>query len=355
MNSLLHTKFRLNGTSFSSPEELREFAKIWIISSKDEQKPIGEFVLEWLDDKKFISVKTSGSTGVPKVIQLQKEHVYNSAAATVSYFQLQSGTKALLCLPSEYIAGKMMLVRAMIAGWDLYCTSPGKNPLQQIEMDFDFSAMVPYQVHHSLNELDRISKLIVGGGAVSSTLETQLQALKTQVFATYGMTETISHIAVRQLNGGGRSSIYTALPNVEFSQNENNCLQISAPQISQEIIRTNDVIDLISPTSFKLLGRKDNVINSGGIKIHPESVEEKIAPHINYPFFIASEKDSVLGEKVILVIENQTPIDLNSIVNFFGDLSPYEKPKRVITVPEFVYTETGKIRRSQILKKYGIG
>src|SRR5690606_19702117 len=155
---------------------------------------IWKFILEWLDENDFITVKTSGSTGIPKNIKLQKDHVFNSAKATVNYFDLRENSKALLCLSSEYIAGKMMLVRAMIAGWDLYTSSPEKNPLAKFDGDFDFTAMVPYQVHHSLAELHKVKKLIVGGGAVSKKLENQLQQLRTSVYATYGMTETISHI-----------------------------------------------------------------------------------------------------------------------------------------------------------------
>src|SRR5690606_1493475 len=156
----------------------------------------------------------SGSTGIPKNIKLQKDHVFNSAKATVNYFDLRENSKALLCLSSEYIAGKMMLVRAMIAGWDLYTTAPAKNPLENYNQNFDFSAMVAYQVFKSLADLHKVKKLIVGGGAVSAELEQQLQKINTRVFATYGMTETISHIAVRPINGKEKSAFFSALPKV---------------------------------------------------------------------------------------------------------------------------------------------
>src|SRR5690606_6248718 len=211
--------------------------------------------MEWLDEKDFITVKTSGSTGVPKEITLLKKNVLNSAKATVSYFNLCENTKALLCLPSEYIAGKMMLVRAMTAGWDLYTTSPEKSPLENCTEKFDFTAMVPYQVFHSLADLHKVKKVIVGGGPVSSELEQQLQKVNPQIFATYGMTETISHIAVQPLNGTEKSVLFSALPKVSFSQTEAGCLQIHAPEISAETVITNDVVELLSPTSFKFLGR----------------------------------------------------------------------------------------------------
>lgn len=350
MKPLLHPKFKLNGEGFSSAEALKERANHFVEKGNDEETAIGKFILEWLDNNDFITVKTSGSTGIPKNITLQKEHVFNSAEATVNYFDLKEDTKALLCLSSEYIAGKMMLVRAMMAGWDLYTVAPEKNPLENIEGNFDFTAMVPYQVFHSLADLNKVKKLIVGGGAVSSELEQQLQNVTTNVFATYGMTETISHIAVRPLNGKERSAIFSALPKVNFSLNEKGCLQIHASEISEEIVVTNDVVELLSPTSFKFLGRIDNVINTGGVKVHPEVVEEKLSLHLKQPFFIASEKDEALGERVILIIEIEKQLKLEEYSEVFEALSAYEKPKNIYTLPQFFYTETGKIKRAGVLK-----
>ena len=311
---------------------------------------MGKFIAEWLDGNDFIAVKTSGSTGVPKEIKLQKKHVSNSANATVAYFNLKENTKALLCLSSEYIAGKMMLVRAMVGGWDLYTTSPEKNPLKNFAENFDFAAMVPYQVFHSLADLHKVKKVIVGGGAVSSELEQRLQKVNSKVFATYGMTETISHIAVRPINGEEKSDVFVALPKVEFSQNEMGCLQIHAPEISDETVVTNDVVELLSKTSFKFLGRIDNVINTGGVKVHPEVVEEELSKFIQQPFFIASEKDEALGERVILIIESEKQLQLEDFSEVFETLSVYEKPKKIFSAAQFIYTETGKIKRAEVLK-----
>ncbi len=350
MKPLLHPDFKLNGEVFSSADALRKRASYLITDGKDDEIAVGRFILEWLDDNSFITVKTSGSTGIPKNIKLKKEHVWNSATATVAYFDLNKGTKALLCLPSEYIAGKMMLVRAMTSGWNLLTAAPGKNPLANTAEKFDFTAMVPYQVHHSLEELYKVKKLIVGGGAVSRELEAQLQNMKTEIFGTYGMTETISHIAVRSLNGKERTSVFTALSGVKFSLNEKGCLKINAPAISEEIVITNDMVELLSPTSFILLGRIDNVINTGGVKVHPEMVEQKLARYITKPFFIASEKDQLLGERVVLIIESQEPIELENFSEIFEILSSYEKPKKILISPQFSYTDTGKIRRKEVLE-----
>lgn len=351
MKPLLHPNFKLNGEAFYTAEALKLHANHLFEKGKDDERAIGKFILEWLDGNGFITVKTSGSTGIPKEITLQKEHVFNSAEATVNYFDLKENTKALLCLSSEFIAGKMMLVRAMTAGWNLQIAVPEKNPLENIDGDFDFTAMVPYQVFHSLASLHKVKKLIIGGGAVPWKLEEKLQQISTKVFATYGMTETISHIAVRPLNGTEESFVFSALPKVNFSQIENGCLQIHAPEISEETVITNDVVELLSPTSFKFLGRIDNVINTGGAKVHPETVEEKLSLHINLPFFIASENDEALGERVILIIESEKQLHFENFPDAFLTLTPYEEPKKIYSIPEFHYTETGKIKRADILKE----
>ncbi|AFL81814.1 acyl-CoA synthetase (AMP-forming)/AMP-acid ligase II [Aequorivita sublithincola DSM 14238] len=350
MKQLLHPNFKLNSEAFSSSEALKKHAKFLCEKGKNDETTIGKFISEWLDENDFITVKTSGSTGVPKEIKLQKNHVFNSAEATTTYFDLKEETKALLCLPSEYIAGKMMLVRAMTGGWDLHTGAPDKNPLENANDDFDFTAMVPYQVFHSLSDLHNVKKLIVGGGAIPWKLEEQLQKIKTQVFATYGMTETISHIAVRPVNGVGKSVVFSALPKVNFSQTENGCLQIHASEISEEMVVTNDVVELISSTSFKFLGRIDNVINTGGVKVHPETVEEKLSQHINQQFFIASEKDDALGEQVILIVETDENISLENFYEAFQNISNFEKPRKIYTLSKFHYTETGKIKRAEVLK-----
>lgn len=350
MKSLLHPKFKLNGEAFPSAEALKERGNHFVEKGKGDEVAIGQFILEWLDENDFIIVKTSGSTGIPKKIKLQKNHIFNSAEATATYFDLKENTKALLCLSSEYIAGKMMLVRAMTAGWDLHTVSPEKNPLENIESDFDFTAMVPYQVFHSLADLHKVKKLIVGGGVVPFKLENELQQCETHIFATYGMTETISHIAVRPINGTEKSTVFSALPKVKFSQSKNGCLQIHAPEISEETVETNDVVELISQTSFKFLGRIDNVINTGGVKVHPETVEENLSLHINQPFFIASEKDDALGERVILVVESEKQLQLEDYSEAFETLSAFEKPKKIYSVQNFIYTETGKIKRAEVLK-----
>jgi len=350
----LHPAFKLNGLDFSSAEEVLNFTDNLLEDGNEQEVSVAKFIEKWLDFTEEISVKTSGSTGKPKSIKLTKQQMVHSAKATGTYFKTGSGTQALLCIPADYIAGKMMVVRAMVLGWDLHVVQPSKDALVEYDNDYDFVAMVPYQVSHSLEALPKVKKLIIGGGAVSRALEEQLQQLPTEAFATYGMTETITHIAVRRLNGPARSDQYTALPDVKFTQDDRGCLVIHAPNISEMAVVTNDLVTLHSPTSFSWLGRQDNVINSGGVKIFPETIERELEAQLQLPFIIASEPDETLGERVILIFEG----DGDSLPNFkeaFQQLEAYQRPKKVYRLSKFPYTETGKIKRGgvlQVLRNY---
>lgn len=334
--------FKINGTSFSSVEDLLEYSKTESIATQ-------QFLHEWFSDKKFVEVKTSGSTGKPKSIQLKKEFMKNSAKATGQFFKLFDNTTALLCMSTEYIAGKMMLVRALELGWHLDIVTPASNPLKNIDKVYDFSAMVPMQLQHALNDIHTIKKLIVGGGVVSNELETAIQEISTEVYATFGMTETITHIAVKKLNCFTEQSekYYQTLPNVSISVDDRNCLVIHAPKVSDVVVKTNDVVALISDREFKWLGRFDHVINSGGIKLHPEEIEKKLSQVISSRFFVAGIPDSILGEKLVLIIEGkQRTVFLSEAKS----LSKYEIPKHIYFVDQFVETDTKKIQRSKTIK-----
>ncbi|WP_293872071.1 AMP-binding protein, partial [Flavobacterium sp.] len=315
----VHNQFKLNGFHLDR-EDLCRVAYSFIKEGEDFEKPVGDFLLDWFDSKSYIEMQTSGTTGAPKTISVKKQAMVDSALATGDFFDIIPGNKALQCLPVKYVAGKMMLVRAMILGLDLEFVAPSSHPLKNNEITFDFVAMVPLQAQNSLSELKKVKKMIVGGAAVSKTLEKQLLKLPTEVFETYGMTETITHIAARRLG----EKAFTVLPNVTISYDERNCLVIHAPRISSEVIITNDIVELINENQFIFLGRMDNVINSGGIKLIPEQIEEKLAGKINQRFFITSKPDDELGEKVILVIEGNTQ---NYDDLLYEELDKYEKPK----------------------------
>lgn len=344
---LFHKDFKLQGESFNSVKELIDFSK----SVSDE---VHLFVIDWFNDKSFVEVKTSGSTGVPKVIQLQKEHMVNSAIATGSFFNLPEKTSALLCMSVNYIAGKMMLVRALTLGWYIDVVDAVSNPLMKLDKTYDFSAMVPLQLNNSLNDIHKIKKLIVGGGVVSNELLEKIQDVETDIFATYGMTETITHIAVKKLNHCHselvEESYYNCLPSVKISKDKRGCLVINATKVSDEEVVANDLVEITSENSFKWLGRFDTIINSGGIKLIPEQIEEKLSKVIEGRFFVAGIKDALLGEKLVLIIEGvKNNVILNKVKNL-NSLSKFERPKEIHFLDQFIETPTQKINRLKTIR-----
>ncbi|WP_337994780.1 O-succinylbenzoic acid--CoA ligase [Polaribacter ponticola] len=242
-------------------------------------------------------------------------------------------------MPIKYIAGKLMLVRAIVLGWKLDVVTSNSFPLKNIDKEYDFSAMVPLQLENSLSKIHLIKKLIVGGGVMSNDLVDKVKNISTSVLATYGMTETITHIAVKNVNKiDYKPSFYQTLPNVTIYIDDRNCLVIKASKVSDEVVKTNDVVQLISNTEFEWLGRFDNVINSGGIKLHPEKIEDKLSKIITKRFFVAGIPDKKLGEKLILIIEG-----LKQDINYEkSNLSKFEVPKATYFINNFLETETKK-------------
>jgi len=304
-----------------------------------------QFISEWMNADEEMTLLTSGSTGKPKSITVKKEWMKNSAKLTGKTFGLNEGDSALLCMPMKYVAGKMMVVRALELGLDLNVVEPNSHPLENINYAIDFAAMVPLQLENSIERLDRVKTLIVGGGRVNPPLTKKLQFVSTQVFETYGLTETLTHVAIKPLNGPNKSDLFQALEGVHFEIDKRDCLVIYAPMVNPEAVITNDLVELADENSFRWLGRFDNVINSGGIKIIPEVVEEKLAPVIlNRRFFIVGMSDESLGEKVVLVMEGEKiPISLNLLDRF-------ERPKACYFIPKFVETKSGKIDRINTVK-----
>lgn len=338
----VHNRFKLNGFHLDK-KELRTTAYYLIKEGSEFEKSIGDFLLDWFDDKPYINLQTSGTTGTPKIIRTSKQAMVNSALATGDFFELHPGDKALYCLPTKYIAGKMMLVRSFILGLDIDFVAPSSHPLSKNVTKYDFVAMVPMQAQNSLAELKNVKKMIVGGAKMSKSLEKSLLKGKTKVYETYGMTETITHIAAKKIG----EKAFSILPNIQISQNDKNCLVISAPKISDEPIVTNDLVEIVNDNQFVFLGRIDNVVNSGGIKLIPEQIEEKLSNQIHSRFFVGGSPDTVLGEKLVLVIEGDKQALDETI---FNDLDKYEKPKEVFYVSKFIETENGKIKRKEILE-----
>jgi O-succinylbenzoic acid--CoA ligase len=324
-------KFRIRGKLLSIREIEFQFDELF------------SFLKQFLSADETFEVHTSGSTGTPKLITIPKKYMRASAQKTVEALQLKKGDKALLCLPLDKIGGIMMLVRWLEADLDLYPESVEANPLKDNGETFDFAAMVPYQVASSINEIPRVKKLIIGGAPVSAELEQQLMVANTAIYHTYGMTETISHIALRPI-ADEEANVYTALPGVYLAVDERHCLTITAPDIGVEALATNDVVELIDGSHFIWKGRFDNVINSGGIKMLPEEIEKKLGD-IGLPYFLFGEPDDKLGQRLVLMVQSESIPKLQGFERFFKRVSRYEAPKAIYAVPEFVVAGSGKINR----------
>ncbi|GLB53680.1 O-succinylbenzoic acid--CoA ligase [Neptunitalea chrysea] len=348
----IHNRFKLNGYHFSR-ENLNDVAYTFIKEGKPHEREIGNFLLDWLDQKDYVEVQTSGSTGAPKRIRLDKNKMVNSAIATGNHFKLEVGDRALHCLSANYIAGKMMLVRAMILGLEIDIVPPDKYPLLYNEKEYDFCAMVPMQVKYSLEELHRVKKIIVGGAPLTPGLKAELQSIPSYIYETYGMTETITHIASRKVNKFKKGKEYTyfkVMSGVNISTDDRSCLVIDAPNVSDEKVVTNDVVNLLSKRKFEWLGRIDNAINSGGIKLFPERIEAKLDT-IKKPYFVTGMPDENLGEKVVLIVEcaKEEVVALVKKQIEEAGLEKYEKPKEVIALQKFVRTLNDKIIRTETL------
>ena len=326
-----------------------------------------EFLKEWHSDSPTLTVHTSGSTGKPKPLLVEKRRMEASARITCRFLGLKEGNTALLCLPLDYIAGKMMVVRALTCGLRLIDVEPSGHPLAvcnsqpsaleapaNLQSPIDFAAMVPLQVWNSLQvpeereRLKQIKHLIIGGGAIDEKIERQLKDFPNAVWSTYGMKETLSHIALRRLNGPEASEWYTPFEGVSLSLNEDHCLVIDAPAVHDGPLVTNDIAELKegqSVGSFRILGRKDNVICSGGVKIQAEEVEHLLRPHMKAPFCITHTKDIRLGEAVVLLTEESNAERLRPLCEQV--LPRLWKPRHYISTDKIPLTPTGKIARHE--------
>ncbi|WKN33812.1 AMP-binding protein [Porifericola rhodea] len=328
-----------------------------------------EFCQKWLNGQKEFRIHTSGSTGTPKEILITREQMTASAHATAHALSLQPGDTALVCLNTEYIAGKMMLVRGLEIGIHLVIVPPSSMPLASIQTPIDFCALVPLQLNHMLEtenqnllkKLNLMRAIIVGGAAVSFQLEQRIQQhLSAPVYSTYGMTETVSHIALKRLNGEYASDTFRLLPGVEVRQDERHCLSIRGTVSQKQWIQTNDIVELLDKQHFRWLGRADHVINSGGVKIYAEQLEARLQPIIYEQgfaeqYFVAPMPDEKLGEKLCLILQRKTPLSKPQTESLYKwmreNLHPYQIPKEVFYVAEFSSTPTGKVQRASTLAR----
>ena len=326
-----------------------------------------DFLSEWNNDSDRVLVHTSGSTGKPKPMMVEKKRMLNSARITCDFLGLKPGDSALLCMSLDYIAGKMVVVRSIERHLHLISVSPSGHPLKNINEEITFAAMVPMQVYNTLQvpeereRLTHIRHLIIGGGAIDAALEQELRSLpgNIAIWSTYGMTETLSHIALRRINGAEASEWYQPFDSVKISQTEEGCLVIDAPLVCAETLVTNDIVEIesyiynkVEKTRFRIKGRKDNVICSGGIKIQIEEVEEFLKPHLEKPFMLAKKKDEKFGEIAVLLSEDKGIKKVEATIRrLLSDHKnhKYWIPREFRYVDHLPLTETGKPKRSILL------
>ena len=327
-----------------------------------------EFLSEWNNDSPFIEVKTSGSTGEPKRMLVEKRRMLASARITCDFLGLRPGDTALLCMSLDYIAGKMMVVRALDRHLTLLTVPPTGPPLSSLSLPSSFllppssdilprfTAMVPLQVYNTLQvpeereRLMQVEHLIIGGGAIDETMEAELRQFPNAVWSSYGMTETLSHIALRRISGSEASEWYTPFPSVHLSLSDEGCLIIDAPEVCAETLITNDIAELAPlgegrGVAFRILGRKDNVICSGGLKIQAEELERQLRPHMRVPFIISKRPDEKFGEVVVLVTEG-SPTEARTISERI--LPKFHQPKEYVHLDNIPLTETSKPARQKV-------
>lgn len=351
-------KIQIEGTYFDAEDFISNQMPLFFTKNSIHKK-LFLFLKDWFSPEETISLYTSGSTGKPKEIVVRKSHMLQSAAMTCRFFNLNKNDKALLCLSTDYIAGKMMIVRAIYSGMNLYPVEVSGHPLLSFDstaISFDFAALIPLQAYNSLSttiersRLSMIKNIIIGGGSIDRDLEESLKDFPNSIYSTYGMTETLSHIGLRKINGDDASLYYKPLASVDLKLSNDKTLIINAPHISDHILTTNDIAEIKSDGSFKILGRIDNIINTGGIKVQIEEVEQQLRPHLRSNFAITSIPHSKLGEAIVLLVE---PFDQQYnfdeiIKEAFNTKPQYHQPICFFTVSKIPLTDSGKKDRKAI-------
>lgn len=319
-------------------------------ASSDFEQNILDFACELFSPDEEITVHSSGSTSSPKPFTFPKKALEQSALATNIFFGLNRYSTALLALPVSYIAGKMMIVRAIVGQYNLLGVKPASNPLGGLLDKVDFAPFTPHQIrsifHENPEKLENIGTLLLGGGPIDRETKKFVAELPCKTYLGFGMTETLTHFALAELKKD-QEVIFEPLPDVKISRNERGCLVVDRPGITSGALITNDLVKLL-PNGFQWLGRIDNLINSGGVKIVPEEVEAKLRPHLKSPFFIAGVPDPYLGEKSVLFVESSEKPNLRKVE--FEE--PYQEPKEIISLDEFLYTKSGKIKRRATVEKW---
>lgn len=353
---MIHQSFSINGEPYSAKKLLEKSRRIILDPGQPEwRRSIFEFFTDWLESDE-IEVSTSGTTGKPTTIFFPKSAVIDSAKRTLDFFNLHPGDAVMLCLQAKYIAGKMMIARALVGGLNLLITEPSSNPWKKWTEAVKFVPVVPLQLRHLLEHPEKhhlFSTILVGGAPIDNTLERKVQRIDPVVFQSFGMTETLTHIAVRRVNGENPAESYRLLDDFTIEADSESRLVIHSPE-HKAPLKTNDVISIDDEKHFRWHGRFDSVINSGGVKIFPEDVERTVAGLIYRRFFIAGFQDNELGEKVVLIIEGK-PMEESCLEALHNRIrtkvEKHQAPKEIFFFEKFPETESGKIRRKMVIRE----
>ncbi len=327
----------------------------------EHERNVMQFIQDWMNGTQTFDFQTSGSTGIPKTIKLTKNQLVASAEQTRAALQLQPGWNALICLDAKVIAGAMMIVRSLVTGMNMVIQAPSANPLHDLSEQIDFAALVPYQVasiiEKDFEKINAIDTILIGGAALPVDIVASLQKARSNIYATYASTETISHIALQKINGPDRQDYFQLLPEVSATTDERHCLVVQAPHLGTVV--TNDVVELFDGNKFRWIARYDDVINTGGAKVNVGKIESVVAEVFNdlglrRRMFVGGLPDKKLGEQVTVFVEGE-PFGQSEESLLLKKIQPllgkYEVPRAFKYLSRFEETASQKIDRRAVVKK----
>jgi len=320
-----------------------------------------DFIRQWLSGSPSFQLQTSGSTGVPKIITVRREQMASSAMATMSFLKPWHDVPVTVCIDTRYIGGKMQLIRALSYNLRLNIFSPSSRLADNLEEldNLGLISLVPLQLYQLLKDapmlLNKATSILIGGGPLNEGSILELQKIRTPVYHTYGMTETLSHIALKLLNTEHRTPTFTVLPGINCKTDSRNCLVVNGAVTSNADVVTNDIVEFFDPGSFVWKGRFDDMVNSGGLKLFPEEIDAKIGHEMNeaYPncsFFTFGIPDEELGQKLALFVEATKPNDhddIDLLEKLKKKLPRHHSPRLVVFCTAFHRTDTGKIKKKE--------
>jgi o-succinylbenzoate---CoA ligase len=340
--------YTINGHTYTD-QELQDEALKRIHVAPEWERSHWQVILDWLTNPTYMEARTSGSTGNPKIIRHSAHAVRASAQITAEYFDLKEGSAVFLCLPSQFIGGKMMILRSLIRGWHLDWCEPSAFPFEAVKKQYDLVAVTPHQCGAALERdytFSPFKHVLLGGAALSGSMRKTLGALPNRFYLGYAMTETLTHIAMQKIDRQTDAGIFSCLGQTTVHTDARGCIVIHAPHLDTPEIVTNDLGECVNFTTFRLFGRIDHVINSGGVKVIPEEIEAVLESQIQTPFYITKKEHPGLGEMVVLKIEDQ-PWDGGRLQHFHDwmdqALNKFQRPKEIIFMDAFEYTENQKI------------